>query len=96
MANHKERMLSKIESLGLIVVHSEIAPYGPGTRRYMVGKHIEQPIQDKPKHHTLGVQEWYTPYPLDGVSLENWLNDNEAVIREGQVDRIVAPRIADG
>jgi len=43
MANHKDRMLQKIEQLGLIVIHTEIAPYGPGTRRYMVGKHIEEP-----------------------------------------------------
>ena len=41
MANHKDRMLQKIEQLGLIVIHTEIAPYGPGTRRYMVGRHIE-------------------------------------------------------
>ena len=33
----KERMLEWIEQLGLIVVQSEIKPYGPGTRRYHVG-----------------------------------------------------------
>ena len=45
--NHKMRMLEWIERLGLIVVQSEIHPYGPGTRRYMVGKHIEKPNYGK-------------------------------------------------
>ena len=41
--NHKTRMLEWIDELGLIVVQSEIKPYGPGTRRYMVGRHTEEP-----------------------------------------------------
>ena len=81
--NHKERMLEWIERLGLIVVQSEIKPYGPGTRRYMVGRHVEEP-----KHKawqmpsgkwasTPGVQEWLTPQPLNGPDLENWLQAYE-------------------
>ena len=74
-------MLEWIDELGLIVVQSEIKPYGPGTRRYMVGRHTEEP-----KHNawqmpsgkwasTAGVQEWLTLEPLDGPALEKWLND---------------------
>ena len=82
MANHKDRMLQKIQQLGLIVIHTEIAPYGPGTRRYMVGKHIEQP---KRSHQmgsgkwqmTQGKQEWLTPEPLTGIELEEWLSEYE-------------------
>ena len=81
MANHKERMLEWIKQLGLIVVQSEIHPYGPGTRRYMVGRHVEAP-----KHNayqlpsgkwasTPGVQEWLTPEPFDGPKLETWLTE---------------------
>ena len=80
--NHKDRMLQKIEQLGLIVIHTEIAPYGPGTRRYMVGRNIEAP---KKSHQmgsgkwqmTRGVQEWLTPEPLNGPELEAWLTDYE-------------------
>ena len=81
--NHKERMLEWIEKLGLVVVPSEIKPYGPGTRRYMVGRHVEEP-----KHNawqmpsgkwasTPGVQEWLTPNPLTGPELESWLTEYE-------------------
>ena len=82
MANHKDRMLQKIEQLGLIVIHTEIAPYGPGTRRYMVGKHIEEPKRS----HQMGSgkwqmtqvkQEWLTPEPLTGIELEEWLSEYE-------------------
>ena len=79
--NHKTRMLEWIDNLGLVVVQSEIKPYGPGTRRYMVGIHKEEP-----KHNawqlpsgkwasTAGVQEWLTPEPLDGPALEVWLTN---------------------
>ena len=66
MANHKDRMLQKIEQLGLIVIHTEIAPYGPGTRRYMVGRHIEEPQKSHQMgsgkwQMTPGKQEWLTP-----------------------------------
>ena len=81
--NHKERMLEWIERLGLVVVQSEIKTYGPGTRRYMVGRHVEEP-----KHNawqmpsgkwasTPGVQEWLTPHPLTGPELEAWLTEHE-------------------
>ena len=77
--NHKMRMLEWIERLGLIVVQSEIHPYGPGTRRYMVGKHIEKPVHNAYQlpsgkwASTAGVQETLTPAPLDGPALETWL-----------------------
>jgi len=76
-------MLDWIDRLGLIVVQSEIKPYGPGTRRYMVGKHVEEP-----KHNSWqmpsgkwassqGVQEWLTAKPLNGPDLEVWLTEYE-------------------
>ena len=82
MANHKDRMLQKIQQLGLIVIHTEIAPYGPGTRRYMVGKHIEEPTRSHQLgsgkwQMTQGKQEWLTPEPLTGIELEEWLSEYE-------------------
>ena len=76
--NHKERMLEIMGRLGLIVIHTEIAPYGPGTRRYMVGRHTEPPTKSHQMasgkwHMTPGVQEWLTPTPLTGTELEQWL-----------------------
>ena len=83
MANHKEKMLARIDRLGLVVIHTEIRTYGPGTRRYMIGRHIEEP---KKSHQmgsgkwqmTPGIQEWLTSEPLDGIQLEKWLSDYEA------------------
>ena len=82
MANHKEKMLQKIEQLGLIVIHTEIAPHGPGTRRYMVGRNTETPEKSHQMgsgkwQMTQGVQEWLTPEPLNGPDLEAWLKDYE-------------------
>ena len=82
MANHKERMLEWIDRLGLIVIHTEIKPGGKGTRRYMIGRHIEEPKQSRQLGSgkwlmTPGVQEWLTPEPLDGIALEAWLKDYE-------------------
>ena len=82
--NHKMRMIEWIERLGLIVVQSEIHPYGPGTRRYMVGKHIEKPVHNAHQlpsgqwTSTAGVQEWLTPEPLDGPALEAWLTEYDS------------------
>ena len=78
--NHKTRMLEWIDELGLIVVQSEIKPYGPGTRRYMVGRHTEEP-----KHNAWQTAKWQMGVdsleykngshsePLDGPALEKWL-----------------------
>ena len=82
MANHKERMLEWIDRLGLIVIHTEIKPYGKGTRRYMIGRNIEEPakLHQLPSgrwQHTKGVQKWLTPEPIDGPTLEVWLKDYE-------------------
>ena len=80
------RMLEWIERLGLIVVQSEIHPYGPGTRRYMVGKHIEKPVHNAYQlpsgkwASTAGVQEWLTSEPLDGPKLEAWLTEYERTL----------------
>jgi len=82
--NHKMRMIEWIERLGLIVVQSEIHPYGPGTRRYMVGKHIEKPVHNAYQlpsgkwASTAGVQEWLTSEPLDGPNLEAWLTEYDS------------------
>tara|TARA_B100000524_G_C23400054_1_gene280179 strand:- start:53 stop:310 length:258 start_codon:yes stop_codon:yes gene_type:complete len=78
--NHRERMLKWIDDLDLIVIHTEIKPYGKGTRRYMVGRHIEEPkdsfVSKSGKvHKTQGKQEWLTPIPLTGVELEKWLTE---------------------
>ena len=49
MAVTLNRILKKVEDMGeyYFIVHSEIRPYGPGTRRYMLGKHIELPEKIK-------------------------------------------------
>ena len=78
--NHREKMLKWIDDLGLIVIHTEIKPYGKGTRRYMIGRHIEEPVRS----HQLasgkwqmsqGKQELLTEEPLTGIELEKWLKE---------------------
>ena len=78
--NHREKMLKWIDDLGLIVIHTEIKPYGKGTRRYMSGRHVEEPVRS----HQLasgkwqmsqGKQEWLTEEPLTGIELEKWLKE---------------------
>ena len=54
----------------------------PGTRRYMVGRNIEEPQKSHQMgsgkwQMTQGVQEWLTPEPLNGPDLEAWLTDYE-------------------
>jgi hypothetical protein len=77
--NHRERMLKWIDDLGLIVIHTEIKPFGKGTRRYMIGRHIEEPQEFLSKsgkvHKTPGKQEWLTPEPLTGIEVEQWLTE---------------------
>lgn len=75
-----EKILNLIDQLGLIVIHTEIKPYGPGTRRYMVGRHIEEPkishkLPSGRWQSTHGVQEWLTPEPLDGIEIKAWLEN---------------------
>jgi len=76
-------MLEWIERLGLIVVQSEIKPYGPGTRRYMVGRHVQEQehkawqMPSGKWASTPGVQEWLTPHPLNGPDLQAWLTEYE-------------------
>ena len=49
MAATLNRILKKVEDLGeeYFVIHSEIKPYGPGTRRFILGKHTELPQKVK-------------------------------------------------
>ena len=78
--NHKEKLLKLIDELGLIVIHTEIKPYGPGTRRYMIGRNIEKPTRSHQMgsgkwQMTPGRQEWLTAEPLTGIELEKWLTE---------------------
>jgi|TARA_R110000796_G_scaffold150678_1_gene267361 hypothetical protein len=78
--NHKEKILKWIDDLGLVVIHAEIRPYGPGTRRYMIGRHIEEPTKSHQMgsgkwQMTPGQQAWLTPEPLSGIEVEKWLTE---------------------
>ena len=78
--NPRDKLVKWIDDLGLIVIPTEIKPYGTGTRRYMIGRHVEEPVRS----HQLasgkwqmsqGKQEWLTPEPLTGIELEKWLKE---------------------
>ena len=63
-------------------ISGEIKPYGKGTRRYMIGRNIEEPKQlhklpSGKWQHTKGVQKWLTPEPLDALEVEAWLKNYE-------------------
>ena len=78
--NHREKMLKWIDDLGLIVIHTEIKPYGKGTRRYMIGRHVEEPVRYNQLasgkwQMSQGKQEWLTEEPLTGIELEKWLKE---------------------
>ena len=55
MAATLKRILAKVESCGLeyFCFNAEISPHGPGTRRFVLGKHIELPkkIENMDKDH---------------------------------------------
>ena len=76
--NHKERMLEWIDRLGLVVVQSEIKPYGPGTRRFILGKHTELPQKVKKLPNgkftrSHGKQKYFN-VPLPALEFEEWLD----------------------
>ena len=72
MAATKYRILDKIKQLGnnYYCFHCEIPPYGPGTRRYMLGK-IKTPINKPKLDH--GEQE-YLIDPLPAAEFEKELD----------------------
>ena len=63
MAATLNRILKKVEDLGdeYFVIHSEIKPYGPGTRRFILGKHTELPQKVKKLPKIKGVREIMYP-----------------------------------
>jgi hypothetical protein len=89
--HHVDRMIAWIDRVGLIVIHAEIKPYGKGTRRYIVGRHIEQP---DPESYRLpsgkwcvsqGKQEWLTPV-MNAQGVEQWLRNYDPNSKEVQYE----------
>ena len=77
MAATLNRILKKVEDLGdeYFVIHSEIKPYGPGTRRFVLGRHKEIPkaLEKLPNgkfRRGLGVQEYLSSKPLPALEFE--------------------------
>ncbi len=77
MAATLNRILAKVEQLGenYFVLHSEIKPYGPGTRRFVLGRHKEIPkaLEKLPNgkfRRGLGVQEYLSSKPLPALEFE--------------------------
>jgi|TARA_R100000030_G_scaffold99743_1_gene91262 hypothetical protein len=82
MAATLNRILAKVDSLGdeYFVLHSEIKPYGPGTRRFMLGRHrkIPKQIQKLPNgkfSRDLGEQTYMHRTPLPALQFEEWLDE---------------------
>jgi len=83
MAVTLNRILKKVEDMGeyYFIVHSEIRPYGPGTRRYILGKHIELPEKIKKIEktgkftRTHGKQIYINELPLPALEFEEWLDN---------------------
>ena len=80
MAATLKRILSKVESCGIeyFCLHAEIPPYGPGTRRFIFGKHKELPkkIEKLPNGkfaRGTGIQE-YLCKPMPAIEFEEWLD----------------------
>ena len=70
------------------LLHSEIKPYGRGTRRYVLGRHIEVPVDGNTLpsgrvQKTPGKQEYFNK-PMDGLTFIPWLEqfiiDNKIVV----------------
>ena len=88
MANAKERLIAKVDTLGeeFFLLHSEIKPYGPGTRRYVLGRHIEIPVDSHRlgsgrMQRTPGKQE-YLNEPMDGINFVPWLDKYIASLKK--------------
>ena len=80
MVASKNNIVNKVHSIGeeYFLLHSEIKPYGKGTRRYVLGRHIEEPIDSHllPSGNiqkTPGKQE-YLNEPMDGIDFKPWLD----------------------
>ena len=95
MANSKERLMDKVDSMGneYFLLHSEIKPYGRGTRRYVLGRHIEVPVDGNTLpsgrvQKTPGKQE-YLSEPMDGIDFKPWLDqfiiDNKDIGARGAI-----------
>ena len=76
----KDNLINKVHSMGeeYFLLHSEIKPFGKGTRRYMLGRHIEIPTELRilPSGNPLmspGKQE-YLNDPMDGINFVPWLD----------------------
>jgi len=76
------RILKKVEDMGeyYFVVHSEIRPYGPGTRRFILGKHTELPekkevLPNGKITRTHGKQIYLNELPLSALEFEEWLDN---------------------
>ena len=81
MAATLNRILKKVEDLGneYFVIHSEIKPYGPGTRRFVLGRHKKIPnkLEKLPNgkfKRDLGIQE-YLCIPMPAIKFEEWLDN---------------------
>ena len=82
MAATLKRILAKVESCGLeyFCFNAEISPHGPGTRRFVLGKHIELPkkiekMPDGKFRRGLGEQE-YLCKPMPALEFEEWLDNH--------------------
>ena len=80
MAATLNRILAKVDSLGdeYFCLNSEIKPYGPGTRRFVLGRHkkIPKKLERLPNgkfRRDLGVQE-YICTPMPALVFEEWLD----------------------
>ena len=82
MAATLNRILKKVEDMGeeYFLLHSEIKPYCPGTRRFVLGKHMELPkkIEKLPNGkfaRGTGVQMYFGKVPLPALEFEKWLDE---------------------
>ena len=91
----KNRIVNKVHAMGdeYFLLHSEIHPFGNGTRRYVLGRHIEKPVFSHitpkgNKQMTPGKQE-YLSEPMDGIDFKPWLEqfiiDNKDIGARGAI-----------
>ena len=75
MSETKLRILNKVKKLGIgyFCFHCEIPPYGPGTRRYVLGKEIDPiPFSDRKKNE---VKQEYLTDPLPALKFEKKVDE---------------------
>ena len=80
MVGSTTRIANMVHSIGdeYFLLHSEIQPFGNGTRRYVLGRHIEKPVfshvtPSGKRQMTPGKQE-YLSEPMDGIDFKPWLD----------------------